>query len=506
MGGFIFFHENRLFFFIILEIAYRFLLPTFLIHNQFDLSISTSSVIIDNFYLFFPTIISFQSLINSSNHTPSSLLSPNATSVASPENNPEISPFDKGPFPPLTQIPMYAGSMLSNSMMGNSMMGSVMLGHTIMGHSVLGQADFTNTELTSETQQEIDNRQQKPKAMTMRWVGKEEDQSTMGKRSRWQFEDVAKPVNQVLPGGGVPGAVGQMVSTPNVSQPNVLGQIVPGQIVGQSLINPSVSQSTPNQAIQNTTGVSEASTQNNLVIQSQTGIVGVQAQNTVVHALNQTVQTQNHGLVNIPMNKNPQNIGQNVGMQAHFGGNVHGSVQNTGNNQNIVNHQNTGPLNNNLQNPIWQNQPQTGMGPPQTIPKHRQFDVQTVPSQNALPVKVPVQHVQVAHQVQAGNGLNQHNQHNPMNQQFQPNSAARPSNQNQQQNQVHSNQNQQILEQTNQQMGGPQRILHMPNLTLSENNNNNQTAPAASPTAVMAMKPQFEVQQNQPQTNNTENM
>ena len=400
------------------------------------------------------------------------------------------------------------------------MLGQTFTGHSIgvtpIGHSVLGQADFTNTELTSETQQEIDNRQQKPKALTMRWVGKEEDQSTIGKRARWQFEDVAKPVNQVLPGGGVPGVGLQHVSTPNVSQPNVTGQTV-----SQSLmINPTVSQSTPNQAIQSTNSVSEANTQNNHVSQSQTGIVpGVQAHNTVIHALNQTVGTQNNGIAQNLMNKNPQIIGHNVGVHAHFGGNVHSSVQNTGNSQNTVNHQNTGTqnLNKNSQNPFWQNQQQTGMGPPQTIPNHRQFDVQTVPSQNTLPGKVPVQHVQVTHQVQpipgnnAANGLNQHNHAmNQQNHQFQSNSAARPSNQNQQQNPLQSNQNQHISEQINQQMGGPQRILHMPNLTLSENtsvlNNNNQPPPAASPTAVMAMKPKFEIQQNQPQTNSTDNM
>jgi hypothetical protein len=438
-----------------------------------------------------------ESLINSSNHTPSSLLSPNATSVASPENNPEISPFDKPPF----QIPVCAGS---------SMMGSMILGqHTLTGHSVLGQADFTNTELTSETQQEIDNRQQKPKALTMRWVGKEEDQSTMGKRNRWQFEDVAKPVNQVLPGVGVVngGIVsGGAVSTPNVSQPNVLGQ------VSQSLINPSVSQSTPNQAIQSAASVSEGNTLNT-GIQSQTNMVGVQgslqSQNTGVHGLNQTVQTQNHGLVNIPMNKPQHNNGPHVSLQAHFGGNIQNLVQNTGNS--VVNHQNTGTQNPNLQNPVWKNQQQTGMLPPQTIPKHRQFDATTAPSQNLVPVKGPVQHVQVAHQVQPmvnQPGLNQNNHAiNQQNQQFQQNSAARPLNQNQPQNQVHANQ--QISEQTNQQMGGPQRILNMSNLTLSENsnvlNNNNQAPPAASPTAAM-MKPQFDIQQNQPQTNKTENM
>ena len=189
------------------------------------------------------------------------------------------------------------------------MLGQTFTGHSIgvtpIGHSVLGQADFTNTELTSETQQEIDNRQQKPKALTMRWVGKEEDQSTIGKRARWQFEDVAKPVNQVLPGGGVPGVGLQHVSTPNVSQPNVTGQTV-----SQSLmINPTVSQSTPNQAIQSTNSVSEANTQNNHVSQSQTGIVpGVQAHNTVIHALNQTVGTQNNGIAQNLMNKNPQII------------------------------------------------------------------------------------------------------------------------------------------------------------------------------------------------------
>ena len=356
--------------------------------------------------------------MNSSNPTPSSMLSPNA--LASPENNPDHLTFNA------TNI----GVQNNNS-------------------AVLGQADFNDTELTSETQQEIENRQTQPKALTMRWVAKDEEKTDSGRRERWRFEDVAKP-------------------SENTAESNVKGNLESSSIASVSAVQSS--QSTP---LVSQTNINpqqqQQQQQQQQITQSHTGLI-----------------PQQNGVNLAQINRNVNSVNQNIGIQANL---VQSGQKLVQNGQNLVQNAQITPVYNiptNIQPAVLQNG--NIMGPPTTIPK-RTFDIQPVTNSAVPSVVVGQQPPQ-----QIGQAIGQ-----TVGPQFSRNPVQNQQQQQPPQQRIIPTQ-QQVMNNTN---FGMETISETTNIMNGKVN----TLPPASPNAIMVNQPQFEQLNSQiPRSNNTENM